>query len=265
MKISRLVILLMIVSGCSSAPEKVYQVDQYSQASVDYMKSADRKRQQELYGEALELYLTAENYALKRNDQLTIGISKLKRAQINITLENLVEAESLIKLVEQANQIEDLNLTPSVTFIRAKLLIKKGEKSEALGLISQLETYYKSDSERHAYYQLLGWSYDYQQFDTESIRSNVEILKARFDNKTLNNIEILSFAHIEYARWAVNYADLNQGQAIIESAIAHFSLLELTPKIARTLQFAANFYSRHDLPDKASYYQNLHQQLVSQN
>lgn len=264
MKTSRLVILLMIVSGCSSAPEKVYQVDQYSQASVDYMKSADRKRQQELYAEALELYLTAENYAMKRNDQLTIGISKLKRAQINITLENLAEAETLINSVEQANQIEDLDLTPSVTFIRAKLLINKGKKLEALGLIAQLETYYKSDLERYAYYQLLRWSYDYQQFEMETIRSHVEMLKTRFKNKTLNNIEILSFAHIEYARWAVDYADLSQGQAIIENAIEHFSLLELTPKIARTLQFAANFYSRHNLPGKAGYYQNLYQKLLFQ-
>lgn len=265
MKISRLIILLMIVSGCSSAPEKVYQIDQYSQASIDYMKSADRKRQQENYDEALELYMTAENYAMRRNDQLTIGISKLKRAQINITLENLTEAETLINSVEQANQIEDLNLTPSVTFIRAKLLIKKGQKSEALELISQLEIYYKSDLERHAYYQLLRWSYDYRQFETETIFSHVETLKTRFKNKTLNNIEILSFAHIEYARWAADYADLNQGQVIIENAIGHFSLLELTPKIARTLQFAGIFYSRQNLPEKASYYQNLYQQLVPQN
>jgi len=265
MKISRLFFLLMIISGCSSTPEKIYQIDQYSQASIDYMKLADRKRQLEIYDEALELYLTAESYAMRRNDQLTIGISKLKRAQINITLENLAEAEKLINSVEQANQIEGLNLTPSVTFIRAKLLIKKGQKSKALKLISQLETFYQSDPERHAYYQLLRWSYDYQQFKTATIRSDVEMLKTRFKNKTLNNIEILSFAHIEYARWAADYADLNQGRDIIESAIEHFSLLELTPKIARTLQFAANFYSRLHLPDKASYYQNLYQQLVSRN
>ena len=265
MRISPLVILLILISACSSPPEKVYQIDEYSQASIDYMKSADRKRQQEAYAEALNLYLTAENYALKRNDQLTIGISKLKRAQINITLDNLAEAESLIKSVEKANQIEELNLKPSVTFIKAKLLISKGQKSQALELISQLEDYYQADVERRAYYQLLRWSYDYQQFDIESIRQNVETLKTRFTARTLNNIEILSFAHLEYARWAVDYADLEKGQVIIENAIEHFSLLELTPKIARTLEFAANFYSRYNMLDRAVYYQDLYQQLLAQN
>jgi hypothetical protein len=254
----------MAISGCSSAPEKIYQVDEYSQASIDYMKLADRKRQQENYSEALNLYLPAEKYALKRNDQFTISISKLKRAQINITLQKFSLSEDLIKSVEQANEVERLGLTPSINFIKAKLLFNNGKKSEALILISQLENYYRTDIERHAYYQILRWSYDYQQIKLDIIRSNLEILTARFDNKSLNNIEILSFAHLEFARWAAEYADLDIGKNIIDNAIKHFSLLELTPKIARISQFAANFYSRHHLTDKASYYKNLYQQLSPQ-
>ncbi len=83
----------------------------------------------------------------------------------------------IMKSVEQANQIENLNLTPSVTFIKAKLLIKKGKKPEALALISQLEAFYKSDIERNAFYQILRWSYDYKKINLETIQSNVEILK----------------------------------------------------------------------------------------
>ncbi len=50
----------------------------------------------------------------------------------------------------------------------------------------------------------------------------------------------------------------------LDKAIKHFSLLELSPKIARTSEFVAIFYERQNLTDKANYYQNPHQRLLSQ-
>ena len=263
MKTKILLISLVMLAACSSMPEKSYQINSFSQASADYIKLADRKRQQEEYNDALELYLTAEKYALKRNDQQKIGISKLKRALIYITLNNNENAQALIDEVRQANQIEQLELARAITFINAKLLLNKGNKVQAFKLLSQLETYYQSDVERHAYYQLMRWSYDYQQLDSASVQKTIDILTERFDAKSLNNIEILSFAYFEYARWAVDNASLEQGQIIIEQSIQHFSLLELTPKIAKTLKFAADFYKRHKLSAKSDYYLTAHQRLLS--
>lgn len=263
MKIKIVLISLLLIAGCSSTPEKSYQVTNYKQASINFSKLADRKRQQEEYEDAIELYLTAENYALKSNDQQKIGINKLKRALIYIILDDNQNAEKLIEEVAQANQIEQLDLDQAITFINAKLLLNRGDKAQALILISRLETYYQSDVERRAYYRLMRWSYDYQQLDSASVQVIIDLLTARFEAKILNNIEILSFAYFEHARWAVDNASLEQGQIIIEQSINHFSLLELTPKIAKSLKFAADFYKRHGLSAKSDYYLAAHQRLLS--
>ncbi len=263
MKIKILSISLILIAGCSSTPEKSYQITNFKQASIDFTRLADRKRQQEEYEDAVELYLTAEKYALKINDQQRIGINKLKRALIFTILGNNQYAETLIKEVEQANQIEQLDLAQAITFINAKLLLNRGDKVQAFILISDLETYYQSDVERRAYYRLMRWSYDYQQLDMATVWVIIEMLTARFEAKILNNIEILSFAYLEHARWAVNNASLEKGQIIIEQSINHFSLLELTPKIAKSLKFASDFYKRHSLTAKSDYYFAAHQRLLS--
>ena len=265
MKNNFLIAILLLVSGCSSAPEKVYQVSNYEQASSDLTRLADRKRQLQQYNEALELYLKAEEFALKRNNQRKIGISKLKRALIYIILDESQQAEMLIVEVEQANQIEKLNLEQAITFIRAKLLLKQGDKAQALALIAQLEAFYQSDEERRAYYRMMRWSHDYSQLDPDDVQQTVNGLTDLFDAKSLNNVEILSFAYFEHARWAANNADREQGQRIIEQSIDHFSQLELTPKIAQSLKFAAEFYDRFGLTDRSAYYHAAYQKLVPEN
>jgi len=264
-KFKILLVSLILVAGCSSKPQKSYQINSFEQASIDYTKLADRKRQQEAYQDAIELYLRAEGYALKRNDQQKVGISKLKRALIYITLGNTQYAESIIEEVAQANRIERLGLAQAISFVNAKLLLSKGLKARAFKLLSRLEFYYRLDLERQAYSRLMRCSYDYQQLYPDPVREIVEMLAARFDTKNLNNIEILSFAYLEHARWAVDNADLEQGQQIIEQSIKHFSLLELTPKIAKSLKFAADFYNRHNLSAKSDYYLAAHQRLLTNN
>ena len=213
------------------------------------------------YSDAIELYLRAEEYALKRNNQRQVGISKLKRALIDITQSNNQQAEMLIQEVELANQIEQLELTQAINFINAKLLLKKGEDDQAFVLLSNLENYYQSDVERKAYYQLVRWSHDYQQIAHPTVDQVIATLTARFDAKSLNNVEILSFAYLENARWATDNANLEQGQKILQLAINHFSLLELTSKISKTFKIAADFYRRHGYSVKADYYLAAHQKL----
>ena len=263
MKIKILIISLILLAGCSSKPEKIYQVDNLQQASNSFMKLADRKRQQEEFTEATELYLRAEQYALKRNNQLQVGVSKLKRALIHITLDDNKSAEKLIQEVELANRIEQLDLTQAINFVNAKLLINKGKKNQAFELLSSLEIHYQSDVERKAYYQLMRWSHDYQQLDSISVENIIGLLKARFDSKDLHNVEILSFAYLERARWAVDNAGLEQGQKILDQAVKHFSLLELTPKIAKVFMFSAEFYQRQGLTVKSNYYKAAFQRLNS--
>lgn len=263
MKIKILLIGLLLLAACSSTPEKNYQVTNFKQVSIDLTRLADRKRQQEEYEDALEMYRSAESYALKSNDQQKIGINKLKRSLIHIILNNSEKAETLIREVEQANRIEQLELEQAINFINAKLLLSRGDKAQAFKLISDLENFYQGDEERRAYYRLMRWSSDYQQLDLASVQVMIDMLTSRFNAKTLDNIEILSFAYQEYSRWAAGNADLEQGQIIIEQSIDHFSYLELPAQIAKSLKFAADFYARHGLLEKSDYYLAAHQRILS--
>jgi hypothetical protein len=263
MKIKILLIGLLLLAACSSTPEKNYQVTNFKQVSIDLTRLADRKRQQEEYEDALEMYRSAESYALKSNDQQKIGINKLKRSLIHIILNKSEKAETLIREVEQANRIEQLELEQAINFINAKLLLSKGDKAQAFKLISDLENFYQGDEERRAYYRLMRWSSDYQQLDLASVQVMIDMLTSRFNAKTLDNIEILSFAYLENSRWAAGNADLEQGQIIIEQSIDHFSYLELPAQIAKSLKFAADFYARHGLLEKSDYYLAAHQRILS--
>jgi hypothetical protein len=262
MKSGFLIAALCLLVSCSSTPEKTYQVSDYEQASLEISQLADRKRQQHLYEEASELYLRAEEFALMRNDQHLVGINKLKRAQIHIFLDQAQQAETLIGEVELANRVEQLKLEQAISFVRAKLLLKQGETAQAFALIAGLEDFYSSDSERQTYYRLLRWSYDYSQFDPLAVQQMVDGLTALYDARELQNIEILSFSYFEHARWAVDNASLEQGQQIIELSIDHFSRLELTPRIASSLEFAADFYARLGIGDRSTYYRDAYHNLV---
>ena len=123
MRIKILLIVFLMLAGCSSKPEKSYQVTNFKQAGIDLTRLADRKRQQEAYQDALEMYLSAESYALQSNDQKKIGINKLKRALIYIVLADSNNAQTLIQEVEQANRIERLELAQAIKFVNAKLLL----------------------------------------------------------------------------------------------------------------------------------------------
>ncbi|MFT5665221.1 MAG: hypothetical protein ACI9JR_002628 [Gammaproteobacteria bacterium] len=264
MKISLLLIALFVI-GCSSVPKKDYRVNDFNQTSLDYINLADKKRQQEAYGEAVELYLVAESYALRSNNQHTIGISKLKRAIVKLVQGDLPSARILIAEVEEANQIENLELNPAINFVKAKTLLADGQNEDAFLLLVNLETHYQSNIEKNSYYRLLRWSYDYKQIDQVSVQKIIDTLTTRFNDADLDNIEVLSFAYMEHARWAADHASLEQGEIIIQQSTAHFSFLELPLKIALTLKLASNFYGRHNMPVKSDYYLAGYQKLININ
>lgn len=264
MKIRFLLIVLLLI-GCSSIPKKDYRVNNYDQASLDFIKLADRKRQQESYSDAIELYLKAEVLALKGNKQKTIGISKLKRALIDLVQNNLQSAQTLISEVEESNQIEGLGLSQPINFVKSKVLIAAGDKDGAFILLTNLENQHQFNIEKHAYYKFVRWSYDYQQIEPSSVQKIIDSLTIRYQEGNLNNIEILSFVYMEHARWAMNHSKLEQGEKIIQQSIDHFSLLELSPKIAKSFKFASVFYSRHNKLVKSEYYLTAYQKLMAVN
>lgn len=262
MKIKLLLITLLLI-GCSSTPKKDYRVNDLNQASLDFINLADRKRQQESYRDAIQLYLQAESLGLRGNNQKIVNISKLKRALINLVQGKLQSAQTLINEVETANQIEELGLGHSISFVNSKLLLAGGHKKEAFLLLSSLEQHYQSNIEKKSYYQLVRWSHDYEQIHPASIQKTIDSLTNRFDDGILDNIEILSFAYIEHARWAADNSGLEQGEPIIQQSIDHFSLLELSSKIATSLKFASDFYDRHDRPKQSAYYLKAYQNLIT--
>ena len=184
---------------------------------------------------------------------------------IAISRDNHQHAAALIQEVELANRIEQLELSRAISFTNARLLLHRGDNAEAFILLSNLEDYYQDDIERKAYYQLVRWSHDYQQLSVTAVGQIIATLTSRFDARSLINVEILSYAYLEHARWAVDNASLDQGQRIIEQAVKHFSLLELTSKISKSFKFAADFYGRHGDSVKSDYYLAAHRKLTPDN
>lgn len=247
-------LLLCLSTGCSSPPEKDYQVTEYRLLANLWMQQADRKRQQEIYPAALTLYQRAEKYALKRNDRLVIGIARLKRAAIHISLSELDKAEQLLLEVERMEQFEPAGLDKSSRFIRAKWLKAQGQVEQAKVILAELEQFYQEQPERNIYYRLVRWSYDYNSVDMAAVDADLQVLNKRVDERQLDNIEIYSFALYEYARYLTKMQD-ERASAAIDKAIEHFSSLELTAKIRDCYKLAADYYRSSNQLEKAEYFE----------
>ena len=245
--------LVTLISGCSSAPEKQYEVRTYQRMSYSWMALADRKRQQEEYVQALELYQRALKYAQKRNDLFNIGISKLKSAAIYITLKQFERADELIRQVTQTDEYEPVDLGNPIKFIRAKLLHAQGNTVKAVELLKQLEASYLEDVERNIYYRLVRWSYDNSSVSMATIEADLVVLDTLVAEHKLNNIEIYSFALYQHAKWLAEQRD-SAAETAINQAISHFSTLELTAKIKDCYQLAVDYYQAVGQSDKAVYF-----------
>ena len=197
----KFILLLLVASalcGCSSAPDVSYDVTTYKDMSVKLMGFADRKRQEAHYGDATELYLEAEKYAIKRNDKYLLGLSQLKRAAIAIVQGRLTESSLLLNEVEQMVAFEQVDLKNAIDFVKAKMAIANGDKDTAKALFKGLEDFYQSDAayslEKQIYYRLQGWSVDYQGLSGVQIEADINSLRGLYQTQQLNNVEIFSFA-----------------------------------------------------------------------
>ena len=249
-----LILLAVLLCGCSSPPLVEYQVTTFKEISLSLLALADRKRQLELYDEALLLYLEAENFAQKRNDKTSLGISRLKRAAIHIELKQYPQAETLINQVEQMNQFDTVDLANPLMFIQAKLSYSKGDVTEAVGLIAQLEQAYIEVPEKNIYYRMVRWVYQPKGVLMAVIEQDMAVLEALVAEHQLMNIEIYSYALLHYAEWVATQKD-SRAEAAITKAIEHFSQLELTSKIRDCYQIGADYYQLMGQRDKAAYFQ----------
>ncbi|MFT4925839.1 MAG: hypothetical protein ACI8WB_001934 [Phenylobacterium sp.] len=248
----------LLLAACSSAPEKVYDVTTYQSLSYALLDMADRKRQLEHYDEAIKYYLQGESYALKRNDKITVGLSRLKRAAIHLIRQQHPQAWVLISDVEQMNQYESLDLDNALLFLKARFAHANGDTPSALSQLKQLEQAYAAsgDIEKQIYYRLVGWQYQPASIAAVSlsaIEQDIAVLDIRVETHQQNNIEIYSYALYHYAKRLVELADPKAVQAI-DKAIKHFSRLELTSKIRDCYQLAADYYAGVGDVDKAAYF-----------
>lgn len=245
--------VLIGVLGCSSAPEKQYEVRTYQRLSASWMMQADRKRQLEQYNEALALYRRALKYAQKRNDLFSIGIAKLKSAAVYVQLKQFSQAEVLIKQAVKMNEYEPVELDNPIKFIRAKLLYAQGNVEQSIELLRQLEKAYISDQERNIYYRLVRWSYQPNSVSSEALEADFLALASLIETQKLNNMEIYSFALFEHAKWLVAKKD-EQAKTAINKAISHFSMLELTNRIKACYLLAVDYYQTTGQIKKAEHF-----------
>jgi len=240
--------------ACSSKPQKNYDVTTLQTISYALLDLADRKRQLEQYEQALMLYREAESYALKRNDRMTAGLSKLKRAAIHIQLGQNDLAQGLIKEVENTILYEAVPLDGAVVLLKAQLLKANGEPESALQLLFTLETQYKDNTEKRNYYRMVAWSYMPSKFELTEIEQSVSELSALKKQHKLNNIEIYSYAIYHYTRYLAEQNNI-LAETYIPIAIDHFSTIELSNKIQKCYELAAQYYTRTNQPKKAEYHQ----------
>ena len=260
--VSRLCIFILLLSACSSKPQKNYQVTTLQSISYSLLDLADRKRQLQQYEQALLLYRETESYALKRNDKLTAGLSQLKRAAIYIQLGQPETALALIEDVERWVAFENVPLAQAVTLLRAQYARLMNDVPQALSLLKDLRVQFQQDPEKHSYYRVLAWSYDPASTSLVDVENDIALLSERKQTHKLNNIEIYSYAIFQYAKYLVERGD-DKAEGVLTTAIAHFSEVELSNKIIQCYELAASFYQRRAQAEKATYYREQAHRILA--
>lgn len=253
-------IAVVALSACSSLGKKSYDVTTLQSIAYALLDLADQKRQQEQWQQAILLYEEAEQYIIRRNDKVLLGISQLKRASVLIQLEQLDAAEKLISKVEQIAQFEAPSLTPSILYIQAKYAFAQNDVNGAIAKLETLKTMHSEHPEKRAYYEIAAWVYQPEATSINQIAKNVAQLKSLKDDGKLENIEIYSFATFQYAKYLSANA-LSSAPQALEQAIQHFSTLELSNKVRDLYGFAARYYQQVNDQARAKYYKNQQEQL----
>ncbi|WP_194868722.1 hypothetical protein [Pseudoalteromonas sp. PPB1] len=253
----RCLILLCVLSGligCSSAPERDYQVNTYQRQASAWLAQGDRKRQLGAYQQALQYYDNAYRYASKRHDVAQMGLARLKQAAVYIKLGQGKLAESKIAQAAEFARFEQTELMPAIDFMRSKLAFSRGEQAQAQSILSKLQAQYGDQPEKQVYYRWVGWQYAPDRLDWLQAGQDMQLLAKMKADRTLKNIEILSFVIYHNVLWRVAFGQQDVPQAI-EAAITHFASLELTNRLIDCFEIAKQYYLSVGDEARAQYYQ----------
>ncbi len=255
------VLLCLLLCGCSSAPQKRYEVQTYKRIGHLFMTQADRKRQLGEFDQALRLYQKAIDYSQKRNDINQVGLARLKSAAIYIETGQTAKAQGQIEQVAAIVAFEQSSdLAQPLTFIQAKLAYHLGDVTRAVDKLNTLERHYQSQPAKAIYYKWLGWQYQHILPVKAQLNADMQLLESLKAQRALDNIEIYSYAVLQYARW-LNQDDDLQTPVAIERALGHFSSLELSGKIAECYRLLAAFYAKQGQVDRSQYYKQKAERL----
>lgn len=256
----RFLLIVLTVSSafglvsCSSVDKQNYDVTTLQSVGNALLTLADEKRQLGQYQEALVYYQESEKYALKRNDKYGFGLSQLKRAAVHLKLDEAEQAKKLMDSVTQIEQFEPVGLVNSLLYIQAQYQQYLGNTEVALQHLSTLQQAFKNQPEKRIFYQFVSWVYDNSSVPITTIATGYNVLAELKNEGRLYNIEIFSYAVFQYGSYLT--AQNNElAEPILFDAIAHFSMLEQSNKIADCYLLLADFFAQQNQPDKSQYYQ----------
>lgn len=243
-----------IILACSSLDKQDYAVTTMQSVGHSVFELADQKRQLGQYQEALMYYLESEKYALKRNDKFSFGLSQLKRGAIYLKLGEADKTLGIIDAVSEIERFESVGLGNALLFVKAQYQQHLGNTDTAVAYLRQLQENYRTEPEKHIYYQFVSWVYQPDSVDLAKIATGYNTLLALKEQGQLYNIEIFSYAVVHYSAFLVEQNN-DLAESILFAAIDHFSMLEQSNKIAQCYEMLSVYFVKQEQPDKAEYYQ----------
>ncbi|TMP24441.1 hypothetical protein CWB99_22115 [Pseudoalteromonas rubra] len=253
-------ICMLWLSGCSSAPERDYQVTRFKRQAAAWLAQGDSQRQQGNYQLALRYYDNAFRYASRRHDPQQMGLARLKQAAVYISQGHTTQAEDKIAEAVMFDKNEHTELKPAIDFMRSKLAFARGQQAQALALVEQLQTRFADDAQRRIYYRWVGWQYAPSRLDWLQAEKDIQTLFKLKADKALNNIEVLSFVIYHNLVWRIA-TTRDKVPAALDIAIKHFASLELTNRLIECFDIAAKYYNDAGDIDRALYYKARFTQL----
>ncbi|TMP39089.1 hypothetical protein [Pseudoalteromonas rubra] len=253
-------ICILWLSGCSSAPERDYQVTRLKRQAAAWLAQGDNQRQQGKYQLALRYYDNAYRYASRRHDAQQMGLARLKQAAVYISQGQTTQAENKIAEAAMFDKNERTDLKPAIDFMHSKLAFARGQQAQALALVEQLQIQFADDVERRIYYRWVGWQYAQLRINWLQAEQDIQALLKLKADKALNNIEVLSFVVYHNLVWRIA-TEQSKVPTALDIAITHFASLELTNRLIECFEIAAKYYNDAGDLDRALYYQARFTQL----
>jgi tetratricopeptide (TPR) repeat protein len=267
--------------GCSTPAKKSYKNNTIEKLSYTWIKQGDKERQSENYRQAITFYNRGVNYARQRHDIRLASITMLKIAMSYLAMEQWDLAQKFVDEVKVLSQVQNFDIKIALANVEAHLFNAKGENGSAIALWTDLLDSHQLSQEQQFYYQLKIWNAASKHDNKTQLRTMLEILSAKKQQGTLNNIEILSYLYLIDLQWAMdrknhpvatenevtenevteNEVTENEVTEKINAALIHFSELEQTAKLKKIYQLAVRYYSGQNISSQVAFYQNLLEKL----